>query len=573
MARRYSWQDIIQLMDAQQKPAMYGFDYDDTLDPGAGVHFLSGENGNDTYVFDFGYTFDTVLDNTSNPLGGMTNTIQFGGDVTEQDVTFSLAGSSNNLVITLSDGSTMLVDGEFAIDIGTDAFDLITNFDFADNTVFTYSQIIQRIIAQEEAVSFGVVDGSDYADIFDPGANGGYHYLSGGNSGDAANSYVFGHGYGHEIVDVRYTSLGERTGDVIKFTADVAPDQIKWSAIGQDLIIKLAGSNDSLVVLDQFTPWFYENGVTSFAFADGTTLSWNQVAALVFDGSGGGATINVSNEQNLRLGSATFQAGPGDVFIGSGAAPLSSANNTFDFNQGDGFNVIVDPQASGIADNIAFGAGIAPDLVQAYLLGTNMIFTFAGSTDEIAWMDNGGYTPSGNVFNAIGSVTFADGTTWNTANLLSQATVAPALSIMQNGQPAAPIYNGGSYEVDYNVNQGYAYIDLPNEQSGTTLTLRISGIDPANVDIRRVGFLDATNNADAASILISAAGSTAGGLLVEGTAIRQRPAVRPNRLRRRHGMDQSAGRADADRSGIGIDRQYRDRWLCRQRHDPCRHRR
>lgn len=72
----YSWDDVIRMMDAQNKaPAIYGFDYDDTLDPGAGVHFVSGENGNDTYVFDFGYALDTVFDNTNNPIGGMTNTI------------------------------------------------------------------------------------------------------------------------------------------------------------------------------------------------------------------------------------------------------------------------------------------------------------------------------------------------------------------------------------------------------------------------------------------------------------------------------------------------------------------
>ena len=146
----YSWDDVIRMMDAQNKaPAIYGFDYDDTLDPGAGVHFVSGENGNDTYVFDFGYALDTVFDNTNNPIGGMTNTIQFGADVTEQDVTFSLAGSSNNLIITLPDGSTMLVEGQFALEAGLDAFDLITNFVFADGTTLAYTQVLQQLISAE----------------------------------------------------------------------------------------------------------------------------------------------------------------------------------------------------------------------------------------------------------------------------------------------------------------------------------------------------------------------------------------------------------------------------------------
>jgi hypothetical protein len=316
---------------------------------------------------------------------------------------------------------------------------------------------------------------------------------------------VFGHGYGNETVDVNWSNLLRRGGEVISFTADVTPDQVHWSAMGQDLVIKLDGSNDSLTVLGQFAPWFYEDGVTAFAFADGTTYSVSDIVNMAFNGAGGGATVNVSNAVNLLRSPATFQCGPGDVFIGDGAVPFTTAGNTFDFNPGDGFNVIVDPEASGIADNINFGAGITPGMVQTYLLGTNMIFTIQGSADEIAWMDNGGYTPNGNVFDAVGSVTFADGTTWSTSDLLAQADVAPTLSVAQNGS---------NYEVDYNINQGYASVTLPYEQQGTTTTLRISGLDPNDVDIQRVGFPEADGNAGAAAILISAADSTAGGLLV-----------------------------------------------------------
>ncbi len=69
----YSWSDIIQMMDAQAtgSPAIYGFDdFNDVLDPGPGVHYLSGGNGDKTYIFDFGDTFDTVQDNVTNILGG-----------------------------------------------------------------------------------------------------------------------------------------------------------------------------------------------------------------------------------------------------------------------------------------------------------------------------------------------------------------------------------------------------------------------------------------------------------------------------------------------------------------------
>jgi Ca2+-binding RTX toxin-like protein len=507
----YSWQQIDQMMDAQATgtPAIYGFDdFNDVLDPGTGVHYLSGGNGVKTYIFDFGYNFDTVQENVTNILADNgDNTIEFNSDVTEQDVTFSLAGNSLGLIITLNDGSTMLIDGEFALSSGTVSFNLVQNFQFADGTVYTWTQILQQLISAEEAQS-SVIYGSDYADVLDPGPNGGFHYLSGGNAGNGVDTYVFGYGYGSETIDVNWTNLLERGGEVVSFTANVSESDVRLSAMGQDLVIQLAGApTDSATILGQFSPWFYEDGVTSFAFADGTTYSVSDIVNMAFNGAGGGATVNVSDAVNLLRSPATFQCGPGDVFIGDGAVPFTTAGNTFDFNPGDGFNVIVDPQASGIADDINFGAGITESMVQTYLLGTNMIFTFAGSTDQIVWMDNGGYTPSGNVFDAIGSVTFADGTTWSTADLLAGATAAPALSIAQNGN---------DYQVDYNIDQGYAYVDLPYEQQGTTTTLDISGLDPDDVDVQRVGFLDANGNAQAAAILISAAGSTAGGLLIEG---------------------------------------------------------
>ena len=219
---------------------------------------------------------------------------------------------------------------------------------------------------------------------------------------------------------------------------------------------------------------------------------------MAFNGSGGGATIFTANEQNLRTGAAEFQAGPGDVFVGN-------SGDSYDFNLGDGRDVMIDP-ANSSPNTLNFGAAITPDMVQVELLGTSMVFTFQGSNDRITWIDNGGYTPNGNVFNAIGAVDFADGTTWSTSDLLAKATVAPALSVAQNGS---------DYEVDYNIGQGYASVALPYEQQGTTTTLRISGLDPSDVDIQRVGLPEA-GNGPAAAILISAADSTTGGLLVEG---------------------------------------------------------
>jgi Haemolysin-type calcium binding protein related domain len=89
----YAWDQVIQMLDAQQgQPALYGFDYADTLDGGPGVHYMSGGNESDTYLFGFGDTYDSVEDAATNPIGGMDNTIQFGPGVRPQDVKFSMQG-------------------------------------------------------------------------------------------------------------------------------------------------------------------------------------------------------------------------------------------------------------------------------------------------------------------------------------------------------------------------------------------------------------------------------------------------------------------------------------------------
>src|SRR5262249_19215139 len=69
----YSWKDVIELLDQQAtgQPVIYGFDYEDTLDGGPGVHFLSGGNENDAYIFNPGANYDVVADKTTNILGGM----------------------------------------------------------------------------------------------------------------------------------------------------------------------------------------------------------------------------------------------------------------------------------------------------------------------------------------------------------------------------------------------------------------------------------------------------------------------------------------------------------------------
>jgi Ca2+-binding RTX toxin-like protein len=479
-----SWEDVIKTMDAQAwgQPAIYGFNYADTLDGGPGVHYLSGGNEDDTYLFDFGYTYDIVQDATTNILSGMDDTIAFGDSVRPQDVTFSRLQGSQDLAITLSDGSTMVVKDEFATDVDDIAWNRIENFQFADGTVITFDQLRQQLLSAVETSGNDVIAGTDYADVLDGGA--GNDYLAGGKANAV---YVFGHGYGHDTID--------SVGGTVAFNPDISLSDIEWSKLGSDLVIKLKGSNDSVTVLNEFGGLFVGDYIGAFQFADGTVLSRDDVYTLLMQGTGGDDTINASYMDPFApLAHQPVNGGPGDdVIIGTGG-------DTIDFDAGDGRDAVADPRYTD-ANTIDFGAAITPDMVHIHQLGTSLVFTFDGTNDRIAYVGNQAFGFP------IGNVVFADGTTWTTADIQAR---------MEAGASLTAIQTGGTYEYDYNLAQGYAIATPQYGQSGT-VTIRISGILPSDVDIQRVRFPD-TYTEGGAGILISAKETTSGGLLIDNSS-------------------------------------------------------
>src|SRR5262249_37777576 len=154
--------------------------------------------------------------------------------------------------------------------------------------------------------------------------------------------------------------------------------------------------------------------------------------------------------------------GPGnDVLVGVGQGDI------FQFNLGDGQDVIIDG-----GNEIDFGPAITPSITQVHQLGGSLVFTFTGRNDRITVT----------VAQGLGTVRFADGTTWAASDIAAHAIAAPTLPTLQNGHPATPTYGGGNYEVDYNLASGFAYTAPQNEGTpGTNITLRISGIAPSAV--------------------------------------------------------------------------------------------
>ena len=266
----YSWQDVQNMIIAQEVATpgatIDGFDSSDAIDPGqgAGGRLMSGGNGNDTYVFGAGYGNDTIFVNRDNPLGGMTDTVEFNPEVDPSTVQVVRNGNSNDVSLVLADDSTLTIRDQFAVAItgpfGNIAFNAIADFQFQDaaNTLWTAADIERKAIAYQATTPSSAVAGFAHAiygftgdDIIDPGA-GRNAFMSGGDGND---TYVFGAGYGNDAIHANQDSIFTSNVDTVRFNAGVDPATVTFSrgANPNDLVITLADGS-TLDVQGQFDP-------------------------------------------------------------------------------------------------------------------------------------------------------------------------------------------------------------------------------------------------------------------------------------------------------------------------------
>jgi Ca2+-binding RTX toxin-like protein len=122
------------------------------------------------------------------------------------------------------------------------------------------------------------------ADLLDGGA--GSDILE---AADGSDTYKFAHGYGSDIVRETVTNVNLAENDRLVFGADVLPSDVSFARDGDDLLVTMAGTGDSLRIEGQFNfvSWFSWNDIERFEFADGTTWTDVQVAARILGGTAG----------------------------------------------------------------------------------------------------------------------------------------------------------------------------------------------------------------------------------------------------------------------------------------------
>jgi len=427
-----------------------GFGTPDELFASAGNDLLVGLDGGDTYHFGLGSGQDTISDSAryvntpfSAIVGGVDNgndRLVFGDGIAVSDVVFSRPGGTDDLLITLANASdSIVIRDQFSavkLDLmsllGVAWFDRIEAFQFADGTVLTWEEVLLQLTTG--TASADTLYGAYYQDTLD--GKEGDDWLSGGDEGD---TYIFGRGYGNDVIEDNRTNVLTATADTVAFKADIAFADAHFERDGttDDLLITFTGSSDTLRITNQYvvteTGPFGAHGfdtIERFTWTDGTVKEWTDLAAEII-------AAQKTTGSDVILGTHfddVLDGGAGDDTLIGG-----NGSDTYVINVGDGHDVVSDQMVnilSGDGDILSFGAGLlASDLIieRAGVDLADARLTFASIGQSVVLEGQFFYTTINYRPGEIETIAFADGTTWTAADLrgeyLSRITTTGADTI------------------------------------------------------------------------------------------------------------------------------------------------
>jgi len=376
----YSWQEVQQMVIAGQTTdgddEIFGFGTDDVFEASSGNDVIRGMDGGDTYHFGHGSDHDTIIEGSRFPetfISGLVDTdwgsndkVVFGSGITVDDVTFARLGEEPDLQITLAGSETdsLTIKGQFdgvKLDLfnllGIAWFDRIEEFHFEDGTVLDWEDVMSIVTTGTDGDD--AIYGALYPDFIDGGA--GNDYLSGGDDGD---TYVFGRGYGNDVIDDKRTNVLVTAPDRVLFGPDIAVEDISFTRDGTstDLLITIDGTDDLLRIKDQYRvtetgPFGAHafNRIEIFEWEDGTISHWRDLRQEIIDAAR-------TDGDDLIMGTHfddVLDGGPGDDILRG-----DDGNDTYIFGFGYGHDRIIDGRnniLSGRQDKVVFQQGVTPD--------------------------------------------------------------------------------------------------------------------------------------------------------------------------------------------------------------------
>ncbi len=312
-----------------------------------------GEVGNNTYLFnsgDFGKTI-TDYDTTS----GNVDTVRFGAGIAAKDIVFSRSGK--DLVM----GVFGTADQITIVNWGAGDANRIERIEFTDGTVWdtTYLQ------ARASVVAIAGTSGNDtlHGDV-------------------GSNTYLFNLGGGQDTICDSDTTSGNV--DTLRFGAGIVASDIKCNRVGNSLVMSINGTSDQVTIAD----WGLGDAhqIERVGFADGVV--WDsaylqaQFADAFVTGTNGNDILSGDGWNNTIIGGAgndILNGGTGnDTLIGG------AGNDTYQFNIGDGADIIQDSSVGGTEVNtLVLGAGITASMIKPVIDINGIVTLDFGNGDSV----------------------------------------------------------------------------------------------------------------------------------------------------------------------------------------------
>ncbi|MBI1208911.1 MAG: hypothetical protein GC191_16695 [Azospirillum sp.] len=459
----------------------------DVLDGGAGNDILLGGGDGDIYVVARGDGNDVIEDHEDNVFRDGIDVLKFEGGITAGELTFSRVGQSNDLTIGVTGASdSITILGQFTPTytgvLGTYFANQIEYLVFDDGSGFSDADIRRTLIRNNTSAGDDVIFGFVGEDVLDGGA--GDDYLAGGAFSD---TYVFGRGYGHDIVHDDKTTYFIEDEDRLVFKHLTLPD-LTVSHFGKALTFTVNDTGESVTIDGQYDRLYFDDqwgAIELFDFADGTEMTIADFAAadVPVIGTSGNDILHGSDWDELIDGGAGD-----DELWGHGD------NDIYVFGLGYGHDTIYESN-EGLGptdDTVRFNEGVAADAVTVERDGSDLVLSIDGQTDRLRIADQFSLW-----YRQVERFEFFDGTVWTGDQIKTWLTTGTADNDTILGFTTDDTLIGGLGDDSLDGSFGddtYLYArgdgnDIITEApgGGTNDTLSLSGITPEEVSVARSG--------------------------------------------------------------------------------------
>lgn len=467
----WTYADLLAAVGAATSPGstIYGDDAANTLDTAGLASTAVGGGGGDTFLFNAGYGSVTI--DERDVAGAVSDVLSFGAGVDPYSA--SVFGKSDgSLVIDFGNGDAVTLAN--ALLSNADATYGVQYVTFDDGTTWTYGDLL-AMADTGSASNLSLYGDRSSNDLW---GNGIATSLTGGGGGD-----TFEVNNGDQPITIYESDTAAAPSNQLLLhgfdSADVA---VRADAQG-DLILSAGGADQVTIAGALNSTGGVTNGVQSVTFDDGTTWAYSDLLAMA-------DTPSVDNRVLYGDGAANNfdPAGLANSIIGGGGG------DTFVYDRGYGALSITEVDSNPAAQNsLQFGSGIAPgDVVISGDASGDLILSLGG--DDAITLVGALTSPSGQL-NGLQVVTFADGTTWSYADLLS-AALAPAAAggtiygdsgantLDSSGVAATAVGNGGGDTFVYD--SGYGALTISEDDTSlmpNNILAFGAGIDPTGVSV------------------------------------------------------------------------------------------